>query len=246
MPADYLERGGVDTYAPETLRMGGSDARSALGALLRQRLLAGRVDEQVAARVTNPTSGGRRYAVTPDGQLGDGSVAATVTRLVVPIAFMVLFLMSIMMSAGYLLQGTATEKENKVVEVLLASANPDEILTGKLVGLGGAGLLQIGVWLVMLGAAGVGVVPMLVAARVEVPWLALALALPLFVLAFLFFGSLMLGTGSIGCSAWVCSSPAPARSSARSSARPASRGDARGPRPFGDRTRPRPADRRLT
>ncbi len=198
VPADYLEKGGVDTYAPETLRMGGNDARSALGTLLRQRLLAGHVDDNVAARVASPTSGGQRFAVTPEGELGDGSVAATITRLVVPILFMVLFLMSIMISAGYLLQGTATEKENKVVEVLLASANPDEILAGKLVGLGGAGLLQIGVWLVMLGVAGAGVVPLLVAARVEVPWLALALALPLFVLAFLFFGSLMLGTGSIG------------------------------------------------
>ena len=30
------------------------------------------------------------------------------------------------------------------------------------------------------------------------PWLALALALPFFMVAFLFFGSLMLGTGSLG------------------------------------------------
>ena len=30
------------------------------------------------------------------------------------------------------------------------------------------------------------------------PWVALALAIPLFLVAFLFFGSLMLGTGSLG------------------------------------------------
>jgi ABC-2 type transport system permease protein len=33
---------------------------------------------------------------------------------------------------------------------------------------------------------------------VQVPWLGLALALPLFIISFLFFGSLMLGTGSLG------------------------------------------------
>ena len=32
----------------------------------------------------------------------------------------------------------------------------------------------------------------------DVPWLALALALPFFMIAFLFFGGLMLGTGSLG------------------------------------------------
>ena len=50
----------------------------------------------------------------------------------------------------------------------------------------------------MLLVTGVGVVPLLMSAQVDVPWLALALAVPLFLIAFLFFGSLMLGTGSLG------------------------------------------------
>ena len=119
-------------------------------------------------------------------------------RVAVPLVFTVLFLMSVLMTSGYLMQGTATEKENKVVDVLLASANPDEILAGKLLGPGGAGLLQIAVWITILFVTGFGVVPLLIAAQVEMPWLALSLALPLFIIAFLFFGSLMLGTGSLG------------------------------------------------
>jgi ABC-2 type transport system permease protein len=121
-----------------------------------------------------------------------------VLRFAVPVIFMVLFLISVLMTSGYLMQGTATEKENKVVDVLLASANPDQILAGKLLGLGGAGLLQIAVWLSMLMVTGVGVVPLLLSARVDVPWKALALAAPFFLIAFLFFGGLMLGTGSLG------------------------------------------------
>jgi ABC-2 type transport system permease protein len=104
----------------------------------------------------------------------------------------------VLMTAGYLMQGTATEKENKVVDVLLASANPDEILAGKLLGLGGAGLLQIAVWMVMVLGTGIGVVPLLLTSGIEIPWLAVGLAVPLFLMAFLFFGSLMLGTGSLG------------------------------------------------
>jgi ABC-2 type transport system permease protein len=140
----------------------------------------------------------RRFSVTRTGALTDGGGPASFVRVAVPLVFMVLFLMSVLMTSGYLMQGTAVEKENKVVEVLLASADPDEILTGKLLGLGGAGLLQIVVWLLILMAGGVGVVPLLMSSRIEMPWVALSLAVPLFLIAFLFFGSLMLGTGSLG------------------------------------------------
>jgi ABC-2 type transport system permease protein len=140
----------------------------------------------------------QRLSVSRSGEVSDGGRAASTVRLAVPLVFNVLFLMSVLMTAGYLMQGTATEKENKVVEVLLASANPDEILAGKLLGLGGAGLLQIAVWMIMALGTGVGVVPLLLASGIEIPWLAVALAVPLFLIAFLFFGSLMLGTGSLG------------------------------------------------
>jgi ABC-2 type transport system permease protein len=198
VPADYVEKGVVEIYAPDTFNMSGSESRTEFSRLLRRQLLAGRIDGPMAERVVSPLGETRRYGVTRAGELTDGSTSASLVRLAVPLTFMVLFLMSVLMTSGYLMQGTATEKENKVVEVLLASANPDEILAGKLVGLGGAGLLQIGVWLVIALGTGIGAVPLLMSARVEIPWLALALAIPLFLVAFLFFGSLMLGTGSLG------------------------------------------------
>ncbi len=195
---DYLDTGRVDIYTPETVSLSGSASRGAFADVVRERLLAGRLDERIRQRVTDPISDGRRLSISRTGEVTDGGQAASALRLAVPMVFIVLFLVSVLMTAGYLMQGTATEKENKVVEVLLASANPDEILAGKLVGLGGAGLLQIAVWLVMVLATGIGVVPMLLASGVEIPWMAVALAVPLFIVSFLFFGSLILGTGSLG------------------------------------------------
>jgi ABC-2 type transport system permease protein len=198
IPREYMAEGRLDVYAPDSFTMSGSDARDALGDLLRQRLIEQRMDAPTAARVINPIDRTRRFAVTRTGEVRDGGSAASILRLALPVIFMVLFLISVLMTSGYLMQGTATEKENKVVDVLLASANPDQILAGKLLGLGGAGLLQIAVWLTMLMVTGLGVIPMLISARLDVPWLALALAIPFFVIAFLFFGGLMLGTGSLG------------------------------------------------
>ncbi len=198
LPPDYMKEGLLDVYSPDSVTMSGSDSQAALSDLLRQRLIEQRMDAVTAARVLKPIEDTRRYAVTRSGEVRDGGDAASILRLAVPIIFMVLFLISVLMTSGYLMQGTATEKENKVVDVLLASANPDQILAGKLLGLGGAGLLQIAVWLSILMVTGLGVVPMLISARLDVPWLALALAVPFFIIAFLFFGGLMLGTGSLG------------------------------------------------
>ena len=198
VPKNYMSEGQLDVYSPDSVTMSGSDSRGALSDLLRKRLIEQRMDDVTAARVLKPIERTRRFAVTRTGEVRDGGSAASILRLAVPIIFMVLFLISVLMTSGYLMQGTATEKENKVVDVLLASANPDQILAGKLLGLGGAGLLQIAVWLGILMVTGLGVVPMLISAKLDVPWLALALAVPFFIIAFLFFGGLMLGTGSLG------------------------------------------------
>jgi ABC-2 type transport system permease protein len=198
VPADYLTGGLIDVYSQDAMGVAFDDSRDAFTGIIREQLLATRVPAPARDRILHPLQDSRRFRVTRAGELSDGSDAAGFVKLVIPLIFMVLFLMSVLMTSGYLMQGTATEKENKVVEVLLASANPDEILSGKLVGLGGAGLLQIGVWLAILMVGGLGVVPMLVSADIKMPWMALALAIPLFLVGFLFYGSLMLGTGSLG------------------------------------------------
>jgi ABC-2 type transport system permease protein len=195
---DYLTSGMVDVYVPDALNVAGQEARNTFSGVMRERLLRGQLDAHTRDRVIDPLKNTRRFSVTNTGKLADETQTTTVVRFIIPLAFTVLFMMSVLMTSGYLMQGTAIEKENKVVEVLLASANPDEILTGKLLGLGAAGLLQIAIWLVLAFGGGVGILPLLLTTNVNVPWLALALALPFFVVAFLFFGSLMLGSGSLG------------------------------------------------
>ena len=196
-PADYMATG-----ASMSIRRRPSASRVAIHAMRSAILLRGgccRTDRAgVAARIVDPLKRRSASRSAARANCGMAAQAASFVRLAVPLLFMVLFLLSVLMTSGYLMQGTAIEKENKVVEVLLASANPDEILAGKLLGLGAAGLLQIAVWLLMMLSTGLGIVPLLVASPVDMPWRAVALAIPFFILAFLFFGGLMLGTGSLG------------------------------------------------
>ncbi len=52
------------------------------------------------------------------------------------------------------MRGIVQEKTERVVEVLISSVTPMELLTGKILGIAAVGLTQICVWLTMIGLAG--------------------------------------------------------------------------------------------
>ncbi|RMH19516.1 MAG: ABC transporter permease [Acidobacteria bacterium] len=195
---DYLATGRADVYFAADASWDTKGARGALERLLVEGLLADRLPPELAARVKRPIAASKSFTVAADGTVQPRDKLSRILGVAVPLGFTILLFISTMISAGYLIQGTAVEKENKVVEVLLAAADPDEILLGKLLGLGGAGLLQITVWLSMVLAAGIFFAGTLAALGVELPWFAFMLAPPFFVAAYFFIGSLILGTGSLG------------------------------------------------
>lgn len=200
LPVDYMATGQVDSYYAEDA-LGSRDVERSLRDILQDRLLTGRVNEELAERIRNPLRRGKSWIVKPGGVLAPRSALSIIARLGVPIVFSILLFISVFGTSMTLIQGTAVEKENKVVEVLLSSATPDEILAGKLLGLGGAGLLQISVWFSMAGLGGLLFAGALAAMGVEIPWGAIAAGLVFFVTGYLFLGSLMLGTGSLGSNA---------------------------------------------
>jgi ABC-2 type transport system permease protein len=62
-----------------------------------------------------------------------------------------MIMMPLFVGGGYLLQGLAQEKENRVLEMLLVSLRPSQLLAGKLLGLGALTIVQFASWLVLGG-----------------------------------------------------------------------------------------------
>jgi len=65
----------------------------------------------------------------------------------VPYATVMMFYFVIIMSSSLLLNSVTVEKQNRVMEILMSSIKPRQLLTGKIVGLGIVGLLQTVIWL---------------------------------------------------------------------------------------------------
>jgi ABC-2 type transport system permease protein len=76
------------------------------------------------------------------------SDVAVTASFLAPILFVTLFMISIFITSGYLLQSVTEEKENRVVEIVLSSVPSLPLMAGKILGLGAAGLTQVVFWLV--------------------------------------------------------------------------------------------------
>ena len=204
VPRDWLDSGRIELYA--------GARRSALEppltppALLTRtlvsHLLEDEVTHEVRARVLDPSTT-ETFFVTADGIEPDRPerVLEEVLGSVIPIVFGIFFLTALLTASGYLVQAVSSDKETRFAEVMLACVTPDEVLFGKLIGLGAAGLLQLFVWVGIStgGAALAG--SGLASATGLVPVAAIVLAPVLFVAGYFFLGSLMLVTGALGSNA---------------------------------------------
>jgi ABC-2 type transport system permease protein len=90
----------------------------------------------------------RMRSYDPSKQEGEQTVSIA-DRIVqnAPIAFVYLLWVSIFVVMQMLLNNTIEEKSNRIVEVLLSSVTPSELMMGKLIGIAIIGFTMIGAWL---------------------------------------------------------------------------------------------------
>src|SRR5438477_421631 len=128
------------------------------------------------------------YALDRNGHFERKDDKRELVEFLLPFAFAMLLGLSITVGGQYLLTGVAEEKESRILESMLCTVTPEELLGGKLVGLGAAGLTLIAIWIAMgIPALGTGAL----LARVTIPPGVLVVAFAYFILAYLFYGSLM-------------------------------------------------------
>lgn len=114
-----------------------------------------------------------------------------------PSTIAMVFSLAIFLSANFMLQGIAKEKENKILEILVSSVSFKQLLTGKILGLAMLGLIQFFGWMV----SGVAVVALLapeIFAKLFGSFLAtqaILLYLLFFVLGYLLYASLLAAIG---------------------------------------------------
>ncbi len=160
-------------------------------------LLAGQVDETLQQRVAWPLNIQSRV-ISSGGTAQEGPWSLAFTFLIP--YFLALFLvMTIFVSSGYLLQSVAEEKESRVIEIVISSVRPVELMTGKVAGLGALGLTQVLVWLASTwGFSGGATVVFALAGATAIPMRVLVLGVIYYILGYTLYAILMAGVGALG------------------------------------------------
>jgi ABC-2 type transport system permease protein len=196
IPEDYLQTGLVLRYhILKELEMSGQTYAS-IRSFLQDNLLKDKIVPEIAERVKYPL-GVQSIRLDETGEIAtdQGGFGA----FLVPMVFGFLLIISIGASSGYLLQGLGEEKENRVMEILLSSVSTRQLLVGKVLGLGGAGLIQVVFWLVstvfMVQVASSTIGGFFT--DVHIPENAVLLGILYYVLGYLLFAVIMAGIGAI-------------------------------------------------
>jgi ABC-2 type transport system permease protein len=192
---DYLQNGRVTSYTQEKgfFKDIVLPGRGALNDLLRASLIRQVLASPSYDRVLNPARI-KEMKLDKQGMVVEGADQfQKMMSFFGPFGVALLLTISIFSASGYLLQSTSEEKQNRVIEVILSSVKPDQLLAGKMLGLGAAGLMQVALYVLVL------IVPsMIMFVALKLSLLQLMLSLVYFLLGFLLFASIMASCGMIG------------------------------------------------
>lgn len=205
IPEDYLEQGTV-IYVNTGANPFESDSQEwMMRWTLLVEMLGG--DLEFASLVLNPvdlTVERLGVETTPDRYSEDDcsrpGPACRSNPLIemLPMIIVVMFFVILTMNSGMLLSNISGEKQNRTMEILMLSITPQQMLAGKMLGLGIAGLLQSGVWIgalwTMLRIGG-GV--MSLPPEFHLPAWLIAAWMVYFLLGYALYASLMAGIGAL-------------------------------------------------
>lgn len=135
----YLEDGKIIYVRPDFNPIGGSMQSSAIDALTSYALTNGNLD--LAYRVQNPVNTVEVSLTETEHRDSENPLT-----FIIPYVVTILLYIVILTSASLLLSSITNEKQNRVMEILMTSITPSQMLTGKIIALGLAGLLQTIVW----------------------------------------------------------------------------------------------------
>ncbi len=145
IPVDFMTSGVVQRYTLHNEVTAPDATATAIQDFITSNLLSGYVSSDIISRVETPLT------LVTTMLTSTGGVAARqggTVNIIIPFVFSLLLALSLGLSSSYVLQSLGEEKENRLMEILLSSVSTRQLVTGKLLGIGTAGLLQVLVWVI--------------------------------------------------------------------------------------------------
>lgn len=143
------------------------DLQSLIKRTLNEKVTQQRLDELSASGDVDAEAINRVRSIVEDGSAislktlrlsEDGSVSESSTELatIIGMIFTILIYMFILLYGNMVMQAVLEEKKSRIVEVMVSSVKPVNLLIGKVVGIGLVGITQLLIWGILLGVLSTG------------------------------------------------------------------------------------------
>ena len=190
--SDFLETGNVHYINEEFSPFSSLESSSTMESVLRYNLLG--ADSEQFAIYSYPLDT-QSIDLNPETVERDQSNPLS---FYLPYGVTMLLYILILTSASLMMTSVSKEKENRVIEILLSSIAPRQLLTGKILGLGLVGLLQTVVWMgtgfLLLKAGGT---TLNIPASLQLPTDLLVWSVVFFLLGYFLYATIMAGVGAL-------------------------------------------------
>lgn len=183
-----LENGALDAVVSGDTLITKDSLNSTLGAVLKGAYAAEQQQKQIAASGIDQQKLAQAMKVAPmHEQTIDPNAKTNLERGIVAIVAVGIVYGMLLMIGQFVAQGVVEEKSSRVIELLMVVVKPWQLLTGKIIGLGILGLLQLAI------VVGLGLGGGIAAGLITVPGSAISTILQVlawFVLGYTFFASM--------------------------------------------------------
>jgi ABC-2 type transport system permease protein len=192
---DYLESGSIRYVSQDFNPMTSIDTSWVINALIQYNLLG--ADQARLEAYQNPIQV-QYIDLAPDDVEAGIDISTSPVAFYIPYGMTMLFYVLIVTAASLMMNSVAKEKENRVMEVLMSSIKPRQLLTGKILGLGLVGLLQLVVWLgtalvlLRLGGSTLQIPPEIQPSPAILLW-----GMVFFILGYMVYATIMAGVGAL-------------------------------------------------
>ena len=191
IPPDYIQSGKIIYVRTDFNPLASSGQSGLLEWILNVNLLGG--NTKLASLINGPMNV-QQESLSTAPQRDENNMLT----FFLPYAVTMLYYIIILSAASLLLSSVAKEKENRVMEILMVSVTPRQLLTGKIIGLGLIGLLQTVAWVgtgrILLARSGTTFnLPI----AFQLPPSFLVWGVVFFLLGYAVYASLMAGLGSL-------------------------------------------------
>ncbi|HEY71149.1 MAG TPA: ABC transporter permease [Anaerolineae bacterium] len=203
VPTDYIQRGEVIYVHPELTPMSSHGQEWMISRTLMLNLIGGDVVltdivwSPMEVFITDLSAAPSGEDVT-SGSCTGAECASSIFMGLLPLLMVVMLFMFITLGAGMIIRNITTEKQDKLIEIVMLSVSPRQMLTGKLIGLGAASFLASLTWLLSLFlAAKFGGSTLQIPTGFSIPASLIFWAIVFFLLGYALYASLMAGAGAL-------------------------------------------------